>query len=63
MLRIEKGHKVGWLTIHVSDRNRIWLFVSEIRTARGYKKLQMYFFFQITNKRKSVVQADKAIRD
>lgn len=63
MLRIEKDHKVGWLATHVSDRNHIWLFVSEIRNARGYEKLKVYFFFQIANKRKPVVQADKAIRD
>lgn len=63
MLRIEKDHKVGGLTTHVSDRNCIWLFVSEIRNAKGYKKLKVYFFFQITNKRKSMVQADKAIGD
>lgn len=44
MLRIEKDHKVRWLTTHVSDRNFIWLFVSEIRNAKGYKILKVYFF-------------------
>lgn len=64
MLKIEKDHKVRLLTTHISDRNHIWLFVSEIRNARGYEKLKVYFFsFRLQTEGKSVVQAEKALMD
>lgn len=43
MLKIEKDHKVGWLTIYVSDRNCIWLFMRETGNAKGYKRWKFCF--------------------
>lgn len=45
MLKIEKDHKVGWLTIHVSGRHCIWLFMKETGNGKGYKKMEVLFCF------------------
>lgn len=45
MLKIEKDHKVGWLTIHVSGRHCVWLFMKETGNGKGYKKMEVLFCF------------------
>ena len=63
MLRIEKHHKVGWLITHVSESNRVWLFVREIGNAKVYKKMKIYIFPSDYKQKEVGAPGHKAIMD